>query len=64
MLRSLYCGHRDGKVSAVAALSMQGTPFAKIAVDAVKNGPDWLPGGVEDVAKKTIEVQPIALQVK
>ncbi len=35
---------KDGKVSDVEAVNKQGTNLAEVAVNAIKNGPKWIPG--------------------
>ncbi|HTJ12766.1 MAG TPA: energy transducer TonB, partial [Dinghuibacter sp.] len=34
---------KDGVVSDVAAMTMQGTKLAEIAVNAIRRGPKWIP---------------------
>jgi protein TonB len=40
----LFTVSEDGSVSEVEALTMKGTLFARICVDAIKKGGDWKPG--------------------
>ena len=35
---------KDGKVSDVQATTMKGTQLANVAVNAIKKGPEWIPG--------------------
>ena len=54
----------NGKVSGVEAISMRGTPIAKLAVDAIKNGPNWIPATVNGIPLKSLQTQPFIFQLK
>jgi hypothetical protein len=51
---------KEGKVSEVEAITMQNTRLAKIAVDAVVTGPNWLPALQNGVAVNAYREQPIS----
>lgn len=49
----------NGKVSEVQATTMAGTELAKVAVNAIKNGPDWIPGKQNGHAVNSYVIQPV-----
>lgn len=52
---------RKGKVSNVEATTMQGSRLAKVAVDAIENGPRWKPAMQNGVPVNAYRLQPITL---
>lgn len=52
---------KTGKVSDVEAATMKGTKLAKIAVDAIKNGPNWIPAQVNGRYVRAYRIQPFTL---
>lgn len=52
---------KKGKVSNVEATTMQGSRLAKIAVDAIENGPRWKPAMQNGVPVNAYRLQPITL---
>ncbi len=53
----------NGEVSAVEALTMQGTKFAQVVTDAVKNGPKWEPATQNGKKVKAYRKQPVTFQI-
>jgi N-acetylmuramoyl-L-alanine amidase len=51
----------DGTVSDVRATTMKGTQLAKTAVNAVKNGPKWIPASQNGHTVASYRLQPITL---
>ncbi len=51
----------DGKVSDVEATTMQGTQLAKISVNAIKNGPKWVPATQNGHTVAAYRLQPVTL---
>jgi len=49
----------DGSVSDVKAVTMQGTKLAEVAVNAIKNGPDWIPGVQNGHNVNSFKIQPV-----
>jgi periplasmic protein TonB len=52
---------KKGKVSNVEATTMQGSRLAKVAVDAIENGPRWKPAIQNGVPVNAYRLQPITL---
>lgn len=53
----------DGSLSDVQALTMKGTRFAMLMVDAVKNGPAWVPARQNGIRVASIKKQPVTFQI-
>ena len=53
----------NGKVTEVEATSMKGTELAKVAVAAVKNGPDWIAGTQNGRAVASFVEQPVSFRI-
>ena len=51
----------DGSVSNVEATSMKGTQLEKIAVDAIRTGPKWIPAKQNDQVVASYRLQPVTL---
>lgn len=51
-----------GKVTDVEAMTMEKSRLAKVAINAIKNGPDWTPAQQEDRFVKAYRIQPIVLK--
>ena len=51
-----------GNVSDVEATTMKGSLLAKVAVDAIKNGPKWVPGMQNNRAVNSYRLQPVTLK--
>ncbi|MEO8819499.1 MAG: N-acetylmuramoyl-L-alanine amidase [Ginsengibacter sp.] len=49
----------NGKVSEVYATTMEGTELAKVAVNAIKDGPNWIPGKQNGHAVNSFLIQPV-----
>lgn len=49
----------NGAISAIEALTMEGTELAKVSMDAIKNGPRWKPAYLNGKAVKAYRIQPI-----
>lgn len=54
---------KDGRLSDVQALTMKGTRFAALMVDAVKNGPAWVPARQNGIRVASIKKQPVTFQI-
>ena len=52
----------DGKVSDVEATTMKGTLLARVAVEAIKNGPRWIPAMQYGRLVRAYRLQPVTLQ--
>lgn len=52
---------KDGKVTDVEALDMKGSTLAKIAVNAIQKGPDWIPAQQNGRNVKAYRVQPVTV---
>lgn len=52
---------RDGHVSDVMATTMKGTTLAKVAVDAIKKGPMWIPAQQNGQSVNAYRLQPVTL---
>ncbi len=52
----------DGKVSDVVATTMKGTELAKVSINAIKNGPKWIPASQNGHTVAAYRLQPITLQ--
>ena len=51
----------DGTVSNVEATTMKGTNLAKISVNAIKNGPKWIPASQNGHTVAAYRLQPVTL---
>ncbi len=51
----------DGSVSDVAATTMKGTELAKVSINAIKNGPKWIPASQNGQTVAAYRLQPITL---
>lgn len=52
---------KDGSVSNVTATTMQGTELARVGIDAIKNGPKWIPAQQNGKYVNAYRLQPITL---
>lgn len=52
---------KNGKVSNVEATTMKGTLLAKIAIDAIRKGPTWIPGEQNGRTVNSYRLQPVTL---
>jgi hypothetical protein len=50
----------NGKVSDVHATTMKGTKLAEVAVNAIKQGPDWIPGKQNGHIVNSYLIQPVS----
>lgn len=53
-----------GNISALRVMNMNGTILAKVATEAVKKGPNWLPAKFNGVAVKSIRTIKITFRMK
>lgn len=53
---------KTGKVSDVQATNMKGTKLAEIAVNAIRNGPNWTPAQQNGRMVNAYRLQPVTLQ--
>lgn len=53
---------KNGKVTDVEALTMPGSQLAKVSVDAIKNGPKWIPAQQLGVYVNAYRLQPVTLK--
>lgn len=51
-----------GEVKDVEAINMKKTKLAKVAIDAIKNGPKWTPAQQNGRFVNAYRVQPVSLQ--
>jgi N-acetylmuramoyl-L-alanine amidase len=54
---------KDGKVSDVKAVTKEGSQLADVAVNAIKNGPRWIPGMQNGHAVNSYMIQPVNFAV-
>ncbi len=54
----------DGTVSDVTVVSMQGTKLAKVAADAIKNGPKWISAKQNDHIVTSYKEQPVTFKMQ
>lgn len=54
---------KDGTVSEVEAITMQGTKLAEIAVDVIRKGPKWIPAQQNGTIVKAFRQQPITFTI-
>ena len=52
----------DGNISEVIATTMKGSELAKVSVDAIKNGPKWIPASQNGKPVAAYRLQPVTLQ--
>lgn len=53
----------DGSVSDVQAITMQGTELANVAVNAIKKGPEWIPGKQHGHAVNSFVTVPVTFKL-
>jgi protein TonB len=53
----------DGSVSDVQAITMQGTELANVAVNAIKKGPEWIPGKQNGHAVNSFVTVPVTFKL-
>lgn len=53
--------NKDGSVRDVEATTMLGTQLGEIAVNAIRNGPKWIPANQNDQAVASYRLQPVTL---
>ncbi|MEO8822399.1 MAG: energy transducer TonB, partial [Ginsengibacter sp.] len=51
----------DGRVSDVIATTMKGTNLAKVSLNAIKNGPKWIPASQNEHTVAAYRLQPVTL---
>jgi protein TonB len=51
---------KNGKVSDIQATTMKGTKLAEVAVNAIKQGPDWIPGKQNGHIVNSYLIQPVS----
>jgi hypothetical protein len=51
---------KSGTVQSIEATTMQGTHLAKVAVDAIRKGPKWIPGTLNGIPVSSYKLQPIS----
>jgi TonB-dependent SusC/RagA subfamily outer membrane receptor len=51
----------DGSINNVEATTMEGTELAKVSVDAIKNGPKWIPAMQNGHTVAAYRLQPVTL---
>jgi protein TonB len=54
---------KDGSVSNVEALTMKGTKFAEVAVNAIRKGPKWIPAIQNGMQVNAYRQQPITFKI-
>jgi N-acetylmuramoyl-L-alanine amidase len=54
---------KEGTVSDVRALTMEGTRLAEIVINAIKNGPKWIPAVKNGTSVRSYRKQPVTFQV-
>ena len=54
---------KNGKVSDVQPTTMKGTELADLAVNAIKDGPDWIPGKQNGHAVNSFVIQPVSFRL-
>ena len=62
--RVKFLVRKDGIISNVVAITMQGTKLAKIAVDIISHGPKWNPASQYGRVVNAFREQPITFQVQ
>lgn len=55
---------KKGKVSEVKALTNPGTKLAQVAVEAIKNGPDWIPAVNNGHNVSSYRKQPVTFRLE
>jgi hypothetical protein len=53
---------KDGSISEIEATTMKGTKLAEIAIDAIKNGPKWIPAQQNGRIVTAYKILPVTLQ--
>jgi N-acetylmuramoyl-L-alanine amidase len=51
----------DGSISDVVATTMRGTELAKVSINAIKNGPKWIPASQNGKTVAAYRLQPVTL---
>jgi protein TonB len=54
---------KDGKISAARVMSMEGSELAKIFLNAVLKGPNWIPAKMNGVNVKSIRLQKVTFSM-
>ncbi len=54
---------KDGKISAARVMSMEGSELAKIFLNAVLKGPNWIPAKVSGVNVKSLRLQKVTFSM-
>jgi protein TonB len=54
---------KDGKVSDVKAVTKEGSELAEVAVNAIKEGPDWIPGKQNGHYVNSFLIQPVTFSL-
>jgi len=54
---------QDGKISAARVMSMEGSELAKIFLNAVLKGPNWIPAKVSGVNVKSTRLQKVTFRM-
>src|SRR6185437_8184476 len=60
----LFIVDKDGTISDVRATTMQGTKLAEVAVNAIKHGPNWIPGKENGHLVNSYRIQPVSFKLK
>lgn len=60
----LFIVDKDGTISDVRATTMQGTKLAEVAVNAIKYGPNWIPGKQNGHLVNSYRIQPVSFKLK
>lgn len=55
---------KDGKISAARVMSMEGSELAKIFLNAVLKGPNWIPATINGINVKSIRYQKVTFQTR
>ena len=55
--------NKDGSIREAEALTMKGTKFAETVINAVKNGPKWIPAMQNGKKVTSYRKQPVTFQV-
>ena len=51
----------DGSVSNVEATTMEGTQLARVSINAIKDGPKWIPASQNGHTVASYRLQPVTL---
>jgi protein TonB len=55
---------KDGNINEAEAITMQGSAFAKTAINAIKDSPKWIPAQQNGIPVKAWRIQPITVKSK